>query len=108
MTSPAPREQATAERDRRLLGWQAYDWMKTAVALLLAALLLYGALAGTNDGAAAPAPQPTVIAEAAGERQAFRGGAIHDPGRIRGDCAGIVGTEDTQKIKKGLQHSLCY
>lgn len=62
MTTPAPREHASSERDRRLFGWQAYDWMKTAVALVLAALLLYGIVAGENDSQAATAIQPPDVA----------------------------------------------
>ncbi|HEU5014139.1 MAG TPA: VWA domain-containing protein [Roseiflexaceae bacterium] len=37
------------ERVRRLVGWHGYDWMKAAVALVLAALLLYGNAAGVGD-----------------------------------------------------------
>ncbi len=44
-TAPVP-----GERVRRLVGWHGYDWMKAAVALVLAALLLYGNAAGMSDG----------------------------------------------------------
>ena len=50
------------ERVRRLVGWHSYDWMKTAVALVLVGLLLYGNAAGVSDGQpAAAAPTSSAV-----------------------------------------------
>jgi Mg-chelatase subunit ChlD len=64
-TAPVP-----GERVRRLLGWHGYDWMKAAVALIMAGLLLYGNAAGMSDGQPATATPTSGMAVAGGTQAA--------------------------------------